>query len=546
MQEVSLLQKRASEVWAGSEKLAVIEITRALDLAATVRYLATEELIGDGRAMEFRHMLGGATFALQPFLPSMQGCTRGVPWGASTDGTTAFMQSYLYNCGILTSLLRLAGLERYGLAKTTVVSDNRLIIEVSEGQPELSTLQAMLEWREQRYASNAPSRSETRMASRLHKRMFRYVDRDPTHLIRYGNDLEIVEFYLRKAQRIGLQFFEGEALPSETIIGGRTFADWRHACDQALGRILFHIDFAQLLCKKHPSTMLRDVLTIFARREDVASVWVEAGMSVGDVDATMRALDLTGDALSDWEHAYETPTPFYIDLGRDFVLLPCFGALSNPYFALFRHLRTVYRKDWDRGLNRREKIFRDDLESVLSGQGLHVLKTGFKIRRQDGSHITDIDAVIRDDRNGRIALVQLKWHDIFGRSLSERDSRRRNLREASEWVEKVCSWAAGRTSDKVAKALGISNPDLGQSPILIVMTRYAAYFSGENDLDERATWLAWPELLRALRSYDGKDLLADLADILRVHREITQGTTDINEMYQFRDLTVELKIGSGR
>jgi hypothetical protein len=541
--EVSLLQKRASEVWAGSEKLAIIEITRALDLAATVRYLAAEELIGDGRALEFRYMLGGATFALQPFLSSMLGCTRGVPWVASTDDRTAFMQSYLYNCGVLANLLRLAGLERYGLATTTVTGDNRLIIEVSEGKPELSTMQAMLEWREQRYASKAPSRSETRMASKLHKRMFRYVDRDPIHLIRYENDLEIVDFYLRKAQRIGLQFFEGQALPPETIVGERTFADWRHACDQALGRILFHIDFAQLLCKKHPSTMLRDVLTIFARREDVASVWVEAGMSEGDVDATMRALDVTGDALSDWEHSYETPTPFYVDLGRDFVLLPCFGALSNPYFALFRHLRTVYRNDWDRGLDRREEIFRDELKSVLLGQGLHVPRTGFTIKRSDGSHITDIDAVIRDDRNGRIALVQLKWHDIFGRSLSERDSRRRNLRKASEWVDKVNSWVAGRTSDEVAKTLGISSTDLGQSPTLIVMTRYAAYFSGENNPDERATWLAWPELLRVLRTYDGDDLLADLGDILHVHREITQETTSINEKYQFRGLTVELKIG---
>jgi hypothetical protein len=546
MKEVSLLQKRAAEVWAGSEKLAVIEITRALDIAATVRYLAVGEFIGNGRAMEFRYMLGGATFALQPFLPSMLGCTRGVPWAAPTDDTTAFMQSYLYNCGVLTNLLRFAGLERYGLATTTVASNNRLIIEVSGGQPELSTLQAMLEWREQRFASKAPSRSEMRMASRLHKRMFRYVDRDPTHLIRYDNDREIVEFYLRKAQRIGLQFFEGEALPPDTIVGGRTFADWKHACDQAFGRILFHIDFAQLLCKKHPSTMLRDVLTIFARREDVASVWVQAGMSADCVDATMRALDVTGDALSDWEQSYETPTPFYVDLGRDFVLLPCFGALSNPYFALFRHLRTVYRKDWDHGLNRREEIFRDELESVLLGQGLHVLKTGFKIKRLDGSHITDIDAVIRDARNGRIALVQLKWHDIFGRSLTERDSRRRNLRKASEWVDKVYSWVEGRTSGEVARTLGISGTDLGQSPTLIVMTRYAAYFSGENNPDERATWLAWPELLRALRSYDGNNLLADLAGILRAHRETAQDMTDIDEQYQFRDLTVELKVGCGR
>jgi hypothetical protein len=372
--------------------------------------------------------------------------------------------------------------------------------------------------------------------------MLRYVDRDPTHLIRYDNDLEIVSFYLRKAQRIGLQFFEGEALPPDTVVGGRTFADWKHDCEQALGRILFHIDFSLLLCKKHPSTMLRDVLTIFARREDVASVWVEAGMSPGNVDATMRALNVSGDDLSDWERSYESPTPLYIDLGRDFVLLPCFGALGNPYFALFRHLRTVYRRDWDRGLDRREENFRDELGAVLREKGLAVLKSGFKIRRPDGSHLTDIDAVICDERNERIALVQLKWHDVFGRSLSERESRKRNLQAASEWVSRVHSWIGERASDEVAKALGITSSKLKQRPALIVMTRYAAHFSGDGYLDEHATWLAWPELLRVLHSYDGTDLLAELPSILQASREAVEDIDDIKQEHQFYSLTVELNI----
>lgn len=75
------------------------------------------------------------------------------------------------------------------------------------------------------------------------------------------------------------------------------------------------------------------------------------------------------------------------------------------------------------------------------------------------------------------------------------------------------------------------------------MTRYTAQFSGDGRLDERATWLAWPELLRDVRAYDGTDLLADLPDTLRGYRDVTQDTFSLQEEYQFYGLTVELNIG---
>jgi hypothetical protein len=540
--EVSLLQRRAAEVWTGSEKQAIIELVRALDVAAVEQFLDSSNTIRNKRSVTNRHIVSGAAFALQPFLPGMRVQGGGVPWGPSTSHARRFMRSYLACSGKLANLLRLAGLERYGLSKTSIIGSNRLVIETSRGFPELEAAIAMDEWRIRRSSIPEPTRKETRRVERMHERMFLYVDNDPIFSIRYDNDNEICSHYLKKAEEFGRNFFESEAFPPDTQIGGRTFGDWKHACDQALGRILCHIDFSIILSKKYNRTEIRDVLTIFGRLDDITAVWIEAGMNPKNVDATVRALGLTGDSLTGWQNSYEVPTPFYVDLGKHFVLLPCFGALTNPYFALFRHLREVYRTDWDRGLDQRERIFREELRFLLQKDSFLVPKSGFRLKRPDGSHITDIDAVIYDNKNGTIALVQLKWHDVFGLSLSERESRRKNLQKASEWIARVHSWIDGRSSSEVAKALGISNNGSDRVPALYVMTRYVSRFSGENSLDNRATWLAWPELLRAVSTYQGQDLIGDLPEILRVKSNIELDVPGLEKEYKFKGLSVELRV----
>ncbi len=213
----------------------------------------------------------------------------------------------------------------------------------------------------------------------------------------------------------------------------------------------------------------------------------------------MRALTLEFDDLDEWERAFEVPSTFYIGLGRDLLLLPCFGALTNPYFAMFRHIRESYRADWDRAVDLRESVFPGDLARVFPQSRFIIPEHGFKLRRTDGSVITDIDALILDNETGDLALVQLKWHDVFGFSLKERESRRRNIAKANDWVERVSGWVGNRSSQEIVSALRISCQASQQPPLLYVLARYGARFTGDHVHDNRAVWVGWPEVLAASR-----------------------------------------------
>ncbi len=484
----------------------------------------------------------GTAAALQPFLSKLVKQTRGVPWSPMHRGASKFATSYLRACGQLTHLSRMAALEHNALATTAFPQPNHVTIRVPLSGPELA-LQQAIKARNKRIQPPSPSEDLNELRwQRLHKRMKSYVDSPDGWFIRYANDQEIVSAYYRKAQLYGKRYLEAEALPDDIKIGDRTFGEWKHACDQALGRVLCHIDFVGLLQKKWPKIAAPNVLTLYARRDDVDEVWREAGLAANRVSPTMQALTLESENVGDWEKVNETPCPFYVDLGRDHVLLPCFGALTNPYFTLFRHLRTTYQSDWDQGVDRREEIFRSDLAGAFPEPDFLVPQHGIQLRRVDGSKLTDVDAIIIDRKTGTLALVQLKWHDVFGLSLPERESRRRNISKANEWIERVISWVDGRTSAELCKVFGFNVKASNTPPVLYVVARYAARFTGEKDQDPRASWLGWPEILNVLNDLREGDVLLKIPRLVFDQEAKFYEASEKKFEFRFPELSVDLYI----
>lgn len=543
-QQLMDFQAKAVKMWCGYEKEAVIALVRALDTSAVMRLQRADTQKGGAAAgqLDHRFISLGAAAALRPFLSKLENQPSGVPWGPVQPNISQFAYSYLSCCGQLTHLSRMAALERQGLATTSFQNANHIIIQVPYSVPELS-LQYALKARNSRALSNAPEDSLDELGwQKLHNRMRSYVDAPDGWFISYNNDQEIVSAYLERAKRYGRRYLESEALPDDVKIGDRSFGEWIHACDQALGRILCHIDFVSLLQQKRPRVAASNVLTLFARRDDIDEVWREAGLPADRAPPTMQALTLESSNLDDWDKAYEVPCAFYVDLGKEHVLLPCFGALTNPYFALFRHLRNTYKPDWDRGVDRREAIFRTDLVKAFPEPDFLVPPHGFQLRRSNGSKLTDVDAIVLDRRHGTLVLVQLKWHDVFGFSLSERESRRRNIAKANEWTERVISWIDGRTSAELAKAMGLDAKAADAPPILYVVARYAARFTGEQSQDPRASWLGWPEIQNVLDKDPAGDVLSLIPQLVLDQQARFAELEEQRFEFRFPSLAVDLHI----
>lgn len=304
----SRFQQQATSIWRGREKEALIALTRVLDCAATSAYRGEIDAAGQAGQAPDRYqqmLLLGCASAMRPFLHAVKGQGGGVPWGPSRPDTSRFAYSYLKACGTLAFLRRMAALKRYGLATTQEVSSGHHQIDVLPGPAEKALAYSL---RFMRPDTKPQPVSSERWDSR-HARMRKYVDSPDGWFIRYDNDWEIVAAYREQARCHGMGWMEAEALPDDIPIGDRTFGEWKDACDQAVGRILAHMDFSALLCKKSPSISIENVLTIFARRDDIEAVWIEAGLPRCQVLPTMKALTLDSDGLDDWEHALEdTPS----------------------------------------------------------------------------------------------------------------------------------------------------------------------------------------------------------------------------------------------
>jgi hypothetical protein len=221
-----------------------------------------------------------------------------------------------------------------------------------------------------------------------------------------------------------------------------------------------------------------------------------------------------------------------------------FGGLLNPVCGLVRTLRLRHTRDWDKAVDRRELYFRRDILNHFRGPRFLVPDHGMTLRRDDGSHITDVDAAILDRETGSLALVQLKWPDIYGLSPKERESRRLNLLKANEWVGRTADWIAKRNAGQVAKALGMGNgaSDLNK-PILMVIPRYAARFTLNDHLDDRACWVAWPEVARRrIEKKQTPDPLAELGREFKGGGSLASYERPEDTTYKLRELDVRVSV----
>lgn len=515
-------QESTLHAWRGHERELLIELVRTLDFTAFAFTLAPNRQVLVTQDAERHAMLLGAATAMQPLLKILHDDSGGVPWGPAKPALVEYADEYLIRCGKLAHLRRVLELEKFGLAKASFVRPGHLIVRVAPDTQEAEDRDSQAEI--DSYLA-PPEEASTFDEAELLSRIDGYTDVHDGWFIRYDPDHETFAHHREIATHRARSFAEAQALPPSTILGGRSFQEWTGLSTSAQGRVLHHIACATRLRATHDNLDLRNLLTVFARKEDIVAVLQQSGELFENARLVMSLMTLDAETAAWYEHQHEIPLPYYIDFGRDFVLLPSFAGLLNPYAGLTWKLRTVYRSDWDKGVGGREEIFRTDLHIAFPAPRFLVSQTGFTLRRPNGEKITDIDAVVVDREAGSLALVQLKWHDVYGRSLRERNSRMRNLLDANDWVQRVSNWVAGRSAADLGAAFNLGVIAGNKEPLLFVLTRHTARFTGAMTYDSRAAWLGWAQLLPAAQR-------RDTPDVLRTIFRQFQGRTEAREPAQ--------------
>jgi hypothetical protein len=130
-----------------------------------------------------------------------------------------------------------------------------------------------------------------------------------------------------------------------------------------LGRVLNHAAYSLALSRKHPELSLRNLLTVPVLMDDAISVWREFGDHPARVRDTISHLTIEADSIMPWYEQFEIPTPFYVDAGGGWLLMPMFGGLLNSAAGLVKTLQTRHRSEWDAAVGLREDYFRADLQT---------------------------------------------------------------------------------------------------------------------------------------------------------------------------------------
>lgn len=538
---------RAVAVWRGYERVLLVELVRGLDEAAFALTMAPNrgQLIQEDAA---RHaIILGAASALRPFLEVIRDDPGGVPWAPTSPKLSSIADQHLLNCGNLAAIQRLAAFEQYGLAEATFQADDHLILEVESDDEERAEVRsgAWLNAQVRKKLAAAEARMAA-MKNQVAANIDRYTGVHDGWFIRYDPDWEMIEYHRDYAAIYSAGTAEADALPRTALLGGRSFAEWNESSATALGRVFHHIACAARLKATNQDLELRNLLTVFARKDDIDAVWREVGETREWAERIVKGMTLDAATAIAAERDFEIPLPYYVDFGRDFVLLPAFGGLMNPSAGLVWHLRREYRSDWDRAVDGREHMFRRDLRALFPEPRYVVPERGIRLKRDDGTDLTDVDAVVLDKHTGSLVLVQLKWPDIYGRSLTERNSRRLNLLKANEWVSRVHDWIAGRSAGEIAKAVGLG-PAGARSPWIVVIARHTAQFVNEVEYDQRAQWISWPRLVQLCTQspeHDIFSLLADRDQELSDHRRHNGSDFATNPVtyYQLPGLTVEVRL----
>lgn len=526
------------ENWRGHERELLITLVRGLDVAAYNLCIARD---GAERDPEASMRMRGAATALQPLLEKVKNMPGGIPWFPTNPDYVLAFDNHLLACGRFAAAIRLAAMERYGLTTATVVADDRIVIEaISDAEESAEVDAGHVASARARHGFLAQRPDLAAQSPEVCRRIDRYGYAAMGWFIGYDNDEFLIEHYKALAGMRTAGVAEAEALPPAAMIGGRPFSEWRDASTAAFGAVLHHIDAAGRLRDRKPRLDMRDLMTIFARREDIVEVLAERGNNRMRAMQLMAGLTLDAEGAASYESRHEIPLPYYIDAGEHFVLLPMFGGLMNPHAGLLDHLRRTYRSDWDRIIDGREDIFRKDLHRLLPEPRYKVLKHGLKLRRKDRSHLTDVDAVVLDRQIGSVVLVQLKWYDAHGFSLAERDSRRDNLlTKGNEWVGKVHGWIDGRTSAELARTYNWGEA-AEAPPLLLVMARHASRFAGETRYDPRASWMSWHGLTEQMQKPGCDGFLAAIESGRRL--EPSADDPHATVLFELPGMNVEVRI----
>ncbi|MFL5560792.1 MAG: hypothetical protein ACJ79K_04870 [Gemmatimonadaceae bacterium] len=334
----------------------------------------------------------------------------------------------------------------------------------------------------------------------LAKRLLKYVKLTNGRELSISPPPRVYRHFLEAALHSADQMIGPDAFPGNAVFGSLPFSVYRWLTLATAAEALLRVTASEALSHRDASLGPAVIRTTWWRLPVLARRLGElTGISETEARAAIEplVLDQTGAAV--FHKSARPALPPLVRIAPDGALMSTWGCLDEPFQFLLVRLRQLYPSDWDRAVDSRERIFRNDVYDALvsdSSGRFYTSPTGVKIRER-GRVLTDIDAIVYDRLTGDLALFQLKWQDPFGASLGKRASAAKNFSVgASEWVRVVSDWLPLIPPERLCARLGVQGQGHASvRPRLFVLGRFASHFSDHGLPSVRAAWGTWPQVL---------------------------------------------------
>ncbi|WP_338557093.1 hypothetical protein [Paenibacillus sp. KS-LC4] len=516
----NLLQKNIDslkEKGLKNDQKAIIQLVRTMD------YYLLGSMFGNERSKKIlKHYCYGWGIAFNVFIDKAID-NDNVPSFKSNDRLIWWADALLDYCNVLGVLKQCIDHSKTGLATVEKLADEEFQVRYSNNT--IMGVEA-IEREEFFWHNEFITRTQATQANSLgssakdiHESMKKLVFISRGYFLGYDTTPEIDTFYF-KLSKLEIQKKMGyDSFPPNTLFGEYTYEFYLEALCILSSFSLKHLGFASNQLAKGGECNSVNLVQLFTLKSDTAESLSKA-MQI-DVETANKFIDIF--TLQDVNKTYACskvngPIPPLIKISSNHILYFHSGFMAQPVLFMLGELRRHYQKDWDRALDKREEIFRNDLYSLFP------LDRFLKINRPiviklDRKVLTDIDGFIYDQDTGTLALFQLKWQEPFANSMFERNSRKKNFeQESTHWIEAISNWLLDKSSEELASSFGLKSnafKDYKRSR-LFVIGRNFSQFSGNELPDERAAWGMWPQLMRLLleNSYTENDTLNCLFNLL--------------------------------
>ena len=483
---------------------ALIELTRAIDLFLLAARNAEAD-VRDALVLRYSH---GWPRTLGLFLDeSCKG--RGIPLTPSSETSIQWASSVIQHFGGIALCESILEQHRTGLVVFKGAEAGRYRFAYVDGAIGLEAIEAD-DWKWiQQFTFEAQKEDRRPLAAAkgaIQAQMAALVAPWFEHYIQYDTNPEI-DLHYHQEGLLRAELLTGhDAFDGESPFGGIPFHLYRSIMGTLIGLILKHLGFCQILMNKHPTLRSPNLITITA---DTPRLVEALSLALGE-DARRVGQVLTTFVLSaDNCEAHVLPDaapPPLIRIGDERVIKSVAGHLANPFHFMLRELRRRYPGDWDRAVDRREERFRFEVYALFSAWPQIVVRWRPLDVRRGGNVLTDIDALLYDQRRRVLGLVQLKWQDPFA-SMRERASKKENfLNTGNKWVTTISDWLKERGPKGVARDVGIPDAEAERIEriVLFVFGRHFAHFSATTEPHAGAAWGNWAQVVRLVHASEAR------------------------------------------